>query len=203
MNLSHSLDRDIVFNGRRYRLNLAFDNVLRMLEMQKDGLFLPHERLSLSLEMLAGRQSARLPLDAKEGLLNAIVGQFINVYKRPRKPGAPRVLDFEQDAGMIYAAFRQAYGIDLLAELGRMDWRVFIALIYGLPEDTEIREIIAIRGREIPAPTKYNTKEIAALMEAKAYYALRVDPEDAEEAFQAGIDRLAASLEARARHEIS
>lgn len=199
MKLSSGLDREFLFDGRRYRLNLAFDNVLRVIELQKDSLFLPHERLSLSLKMLVGKRAARLPLDAQGSLFNAIIEQFINSGKRPSRPGSLRVLDFEQDAPMIYAGFRQAYGIDLFREQGRMDWRTFMALFNGLPGDTHIRSVMAIRGREIPEPTKYNAKEISVLMEAKAYYAIHVSEDEAEKAFQAGIDRLADTLVGRAK----
>lgn len=199
--LSQKLDKYVEFAGRRYRLRLSFDKVLRVLDLQKDALFLPHERLALSVGILAGRRAAKLPTAKQQALFQRIWDEYVNADSRPTKPG-PRLLDFTQDAAAIYAAFRQAYGVDLLQEQGDMDWRVFMSLFHGLPENTKIREIMAIRSREIPAPTKYNAKEIAALMEAKAYYAIRVNEEEAEQAFQAGVDRLATTLAMRGQHDI-
>jgi len=175
---------------------MPFDTVLRVLDLQRDTLFLPHERLALSVKILAGKQATKLPVEKQQELISKIFDEYINDNSHPVKPG-PRVLDFTQDAEAIYASFRQAYGIDLYEEQGRMDWRIFMALFQGLPENTKIREIMSIRGREIPEPTKYNAKEIAALMEAKAYYAIRISEDEAEQAFQSGVDRLTATLTER------
>ncbi len=201
MTLAYKPNNTITFDGRRYSLRLSFDAVLRVLDLQRDTLFLPHERLALSVKILAGAWAVKLPVEKQSELFSQIFDEYINDSGRPVRSG-PRVLDFTQDAETIYASFRQAYGIDLYEEQGRMDWRIFMALFQGLPENTKIREIMSIRGREIPAATKYNAKEIAALMEAKAYYAIRVSEDEAEQTFQSGVDRLAASLTERGSHGI-
>lgn len=46
-----------------------------------------------------------------------------------------RAYDFEQDSGRIYAAFLQAYGINL-ATVAFLHWWEFLALLEGLPEST-------------------------------------------------------------------
>ena len=105
-----------------------------------------------------------------------------------------RALDFEQDAGYILASFRQAYGIDLYAERGRLDWRVFIALFNGLPDDTKIREVMKIRAQKIPERTKHNSEQVDALVKAKMAYALRFSEEEAEATFQRGVNKLVGTL---------
>jgi hypothetical protein len=140
------------------------------------------------------RKIRRLDICEKSEILKSIFDEFINIKVRPAKD-TTKVIDFNQDAMYIYASFRQAYGIDLQAELGRLDWREFIALLRGLPQDTKISEVMSIRSRKMPKPTKYNVEEIRALQEAKAYYALEVCADEGETNFQKGLDKLTVSLE--------
>lgn len=195
--IARALESEIVFDGRAYRLNLAFDRVLRIFELQKDPLFDDRSKLFLSVEMLAGRRAAKLPLHKQAELFRAIFDGFI--AGKGRTNDGPRILDFTQDAAFIYASFMQAYGINLIDQQGRLDWREFIALFQGLPEDTKIREVMSIRAREIPTPNKHNAKEIKALREAKAAYALEISEEEAKAEFQRGLNKLAAALTARAK----
>lgn len=91
-----------------------------------------------------------------------------------------QAFDFTQDAGYIFAAFWQAYRIDLQKERKRLDWREFIALFQGLPDSTRLSEIMSIRLREIPQPTEYNQDEIAAIRKAKRIFALNVKKRNGE-----------------------
>lgn len=58
-----------------------------------------------------------------------------------------RAYDFEQDAPDIYAAFMQAYGIDL--NDADMHWWKFHALMFALPEDCKISKIMGYRTMDI------------------------------------------------------
>lgn len=71
----------------------------------------------------------------------------------PRKtPGAEtgKVLDYEIDADLIYAAFYEQYGIDLLATdnhghaVVQMHWHRFLALLSGL-HSTKLNEVMSWR----------------------------------------------------------
>lgn len=193
---------ELEFMGRRYRINTAFDTVLRVFALQRDELFTPTQRITLTAEILAGKRAAKLDIESQvqfvEEALSMIVGEG-------RETNEPKLLDFEQDAPYIYAAFLSVYGLDLYKMAGygprrraRLDWRQFIALFMGLPDDTKIKEIMHIRRRPIPESTKHNAAQIKALIEAKTFYALRFTETEAEIAFQRGVDRLAAGLAARA-----
>lgn len=72
-----------------------------------------------------------------------------------------RAYDFAQDAGHIYAAFLQAYHVDLL-EVGFLHWWAFLALLDDLPEDTALAKIIQWRTMDL---AKVKDKEL------RAYYA--------------------------------
>lgn len=83
-----------------------------------------------------------------------------------------KMFDFEQDAGLIYAAFMQTYGIDLYAVRNQMDWRIFAALLRGIPENTEFSRTIKIRGMKVPERTKENSDYVDSIIKAKRAVAL-------------------------------
>lgn len=61
----------------------------------------------------------------------------------PEKP----IFDYNVDHGRIFAAFRQAYGLDLRTE--EMHWWVFCELLNNLPDNTKLKQVMDIRGRKI------------------------------------------------------
>lgn len=81
---------------------------------------------------------------------------------------AKKVFCYNQDAGRLYAAFLQAYRIDLRTE--RMHWWVFLELFQALPDDTRLMQVIELRGRK---SDKSDSKEAkAALRKAQRAVAL-------------------------------
>lgn len=197
----YKLDTAVDFHGKVYRVNMAFDNILRMQEMQRDEMFTDMQKINLSLHMLLTWWSRRhlifMSDVSKIDLFKLIIEQLVTVRTRPT--GDNRILmDFTQDASYIYASFWQAYGVDLQKQLGKLDWRKFISLMQGLPKDTKIRDVMSIRAADEPVANKYNHKEIHELRKAKAYYALEFDEKQAQEMFQAGVDKLTSQLLARA-----
>ena len=91
----------------------------------------------------------------------------LSTQKQPKK-----CVDFSFDAEEIYSSFRQAYGIDLIQERGRLHWCAFLAMFHGLPEDSPVKQIMHIRSEDIPAPNKHNAEYIRRLTELKTLYAL-------------------------------
>ena len=87
-------------------------------------------------------------------------------------------MDFEQDADLIYAGFMQAYGINLYEERNKMDWRVFLALVKGLPEGTEFSRIVKLRCTKVPERTQNNSDYVDSLIMAKRAVALDEPEED-------------------------
>lgn len=107
---------------------------------------------------------------------------FETLQDEQKKSKKQKAFDFKQDAKEIYAGFMQCYGIDLFS-CRRLHWWKFIALFNGLSADTRIMQIIDIRQRPIPAPTKYNAEERAALIRLKTEYQLEMTQEEREEQF--------------------
>lgn len=81
---------------------------------------------------------------------------------------------YEHDAGYIYAAFVEAYGIDLTEN--RLHWWQFRALFLGLPETVQFSKIMGYRMMEIPAKMPKEKKRFYQRM--KRIYRI---PESAEQ----------------------
>lgn len=171
MKLFERLPCSVVVGRRRVRLDLDFRNVLRMMDILSQEDLMPDAK-----EWLAVRCVCRHP---RPGTLAEVKKMlFSDAPKGDRK----RVTSFEQDAGLIRAAFRQVYGINLWKE--RLHWFEFTELLQGIPEGNRYAETIGIRVREMPEPTKWNAKERAWLAKAKASVALKRTDKEIEEDYQ-------------------
>lgn len=73
--------------------------------------------------------------------------EFITMGDDGEGSGGDSVFDFREDAGRLYAAFVQAYGIDLTAV--DLHWWQFVELFKSLPDDTMLKRVIEIRARPI------------------------------------------------------
>lgn len=155
-----------------YRLRLSFDRVLRVMDAMDDDTFSDSDKIDVAMRLLVRFPRPRLPT-SRAKLWADMFDRCIKP-RRAEPQSGPQAFDFTQDADYIYAAFRQAYDIDLQAERGRMDWREFLALFQGLPDSTTLSEIMSIRLRDVPAPTEYNQDEIHALRKAKRVFALDI-----------------------------
>jgi hypothetical protein len=201
MRLEYALDTRIDILGKRLELNLAFDNVLRVYDLQQNKEELDITKIEVSLQVLVRNYKSvqSLPIRAKAEILEAVFEQFITPKTRRGSQNDLHTMDFRQDAAYIYSSFMMDYGIDLFEEQGKLDWRKFIALFQGLSDRTKMREVMSIRMRKIPAATKHNADEIRALQEAKAIYALDISAEEAHNNFQRGLAQLAQILVARVK----
>jgi hypothetical protein len=200
MLLERALETDLSIFGRRLHLNLAFDVVLRVTDLQSDEQEMDINKIDVGLQLLVCNYKTirDLSITQKQTILNTIFDKFIDMHLKPWTGDGKRTTDFQQDAIYIYSAFMMDYGIDLYREQGRLDWRKFIALFLGLSAKTKIREIQAIRASKVPAPTKYNADEIRALREQKQYYALELTKEEAQNNVQQGLARLFGALVTKA-----
>lgn len=187
MKLQQPFLREIEWRGKRYRLNLAFDRVLSAMDLLEEQTLFEEDRVRAALGLLVRGKPPRSP-----ELLKAIFDHF----PKSGEPGGPRVFDFGQDGALIYAAFWQAYGVDLQAMRGKLHWFAFLALLEALPEDTRFSQIVDIRSRPVPAATKYNAQEIAWLLRQKARFALK--PREGE-GLQSALHSLMQRLIANAR----
>ena len=178
MKLTDRLPDGVTVCGKFYRLDFDFRNVLRMMDIMGENNLLPEARDYLALKCLTKR-----PKHVKEVLTAAKEALF------EQKPGGgERLTSFEQDAPMIRTAFRQEYGIDLFRD--RLHWLEFTELLQNLPEGNRYEEVLGIRARPMPAPTKYNAKEREWLMKAKAQCALHLSEQEAARKYDEDVGRV-------------
>lgn len=110
--------------------------------------------------------------------------RFYNPHKElPRKTGdehaGEKVIDYDLDADLIYAAFRQCYGVDLVT--ADMHWHVFLALLDGIT-GTKLNDIIQIRTyTHTGKPDEYSR----AMERLKKAWSLPALPDEALTAFDA------------------
>lgn len=87
-----------------------------------------------------------------------------------------RIIDFRVDSDLIYAAFLQQYGIDLI-DVPELHWHKFLALFRGL-KGTKLDEVMGYRCYE-----KQTNKNIDPYEEMRDAWALEtiLTPEEEEE----------------------
>lgn len=77
---------------------------------------------------------------------------------------AVNVIDFDEDANLIYASFLQAYGIDLYdVDPEGLHWYKFRALLQGIPPDTQLSRLIEIRAYDGDDPDYKKLRDKFAL----------------------------------------
>lgn len=80
-----------------------------------------------------------------EEVVKALDGFFYEKREVPRgSSSGEETINFEIDSDYIYAAFMQAYGIDLIDT--DMHWHKFSALLNALPSETVMSQIMSFRG---------------------------------------------------------
>lgn len=80
-----------------------------------------------------------------------------------------RVYDFEQDQYLIYAAFKQYYGIDLIKD--DLHWWIFKQMFLELPEESKMKKVMSYRAVQLNSNMTKEQRQFYA--EMKHLYALQ------------------------------
>ena len=182
MKLYERLPDRVTVGRRRYKLRLDFRNVLRMIDTLARDDLLPEAREYLALRCIT----------RPRGNTHALMTAVLELLFPARGESTEKIMDYAQDADLIRAAFLQCYGINLCRD--RLHWLEFSALLASMPEGSRYSEILSIRARPMPAPTKYNAEERAWLANAKAQYAVKLTDKERENQYQKGLRQMAAGL---------
>lgn len=190
MKLYERLPETVTVGKRRYKLDLDFRNVLRLMDVLSRDDLIPAARDYLALKCVMKRP----PKNS-----GAVMAELFKILFPAHKKDSDgkRLTSFEQDADLIRAAFRQTYGIDLYRD--RVHWTEFQMLIAALPEGNRYTEVLGIRARPMPAATKYNQQEREWLAKAKAACALELSDKEREQAYTQGVKALFTGLLAWAK----
>jgi hypothetical protein len=169
MTLQQEPRQTIKYMGQEYPFHPYFNRVLTLLsEVFPNEIFTDYEKIEIAVTSLS---EAPVCQDVFELIL-------LELFPKNKHASEQKTMDFEQDASLIYAGFKQAYGIDLFAERNKMDWRIFLALLRGLPENTEFSRVVKLRCTKIPARNKNNSDYVDSLVKAKMAVALDEPEED-------------------------
>ena len=188
MRLQDRLPDRITAGGRAYRVDLDFRNVLDMLAVLARDDLTPDARVWLALRCVVRRPPRH---SERCALLMAEINKAC--FRQDRKPATgPKMTDVEQDADLIRAAFLQEYGVNLWRD--KLHWLEFTALLSGLPEGSKYTEILGIRARPMPPPTKYNAELRRWLRQAKAECAVRMTEKEQADSYRRGLRAMAESL---------
>lgn len=149
LNVLYEKFPDYVFvHGVRYAIETDFREWIRFSELVEDETVPWQIKVELMLQWYSN--------DVPEDLEAAIyaLGDFLAARKLYREseealeeeknPKEP-VFSFTDDAGCIYGAFVECYGIDL-QRVPHMHWWKFKTLLDGLPHDTEFKQRVMYRN---------------------------------------------------------
>lgn len=136
--LTDALPGHVTLYETKYPVHTSFKNWLKISELLKD---MTGKNIGKALSLC---YQESLP----PNLPSSILG-MMHFYNRGALSSAPQgekkepVVSFSQDADVIFAAFRQVYGIDLTKE--DLHWYVFCALFSALSEDNAFQNLIRLR----------------------------------------------------------
>lgn len=143
----------VIVHGIQYQIETDFREWIRFYELVEDDTVPWMIKVDLMLRWFCD--------DIPDDLESAIyaLGDFLSArelyeidedspdYKSDNECKEP-VFSFSEDAGCIYGAFVDCYGIDLQT-VPYMHWWKFWTLLDGLPHDTEIKQRIMYRSIDV------------------------------------------------------
>lgn len=168
LDLSRKLTDELVLGDDVYPMNIAFNKVLKVMELINDDEFDDIYKPYLAIQMFTDVDfTEALTPEQATAIFKLIFEEHIRII--PTKDSTPvldlagnpikskirsksqsedgeRLFSLQYDAEYIYASFMQAYGIDLIDAQNTLHWKKFNALLNGLPSDTKFAEVLKIRS---------------------------------------------------------
>lgn len=170
------------FAGEWLAVDLSFDVVLNVLGLLADGELEFGRKVEEVLALLVpdfAFWDCKL-IDQCE-LFLLLVERFIvpTLEDKAESSGGQtkKAMDFDKDAGLIYASFYQAYGIDLFDMQGKLHWVKFQELLKHLPGETAFKEVVNYRLMAVPSTKEASRDYIDHVKKMKALYSLESDQE--------------------------
>lgn len=141
--LTDQLPTAIEIGGREYEIDTDFRTCLRVIMAFEDPELAVVEKQAVLVTNLYPVPPPDFETAYREGV------RFLNLGKHAEEgdgddPG-PRLYSFSQDAGLIFAAFRQTHGLDL--STAKLHWWVFQSLFMDLGGDTAFCNLVSLRRR--------------------------------------------------------
>ena len=167
----------INYQGLTVDVDFAFDTVINYFNLLDSDDLTNEDKIEGAIDLFFGNSKSAPDLDDIEFYEFAIkqINKEIEDYPYGRSENGSqpskyvKYVDYNKDAGAIYAGFLQQYNIDLTKERGKLQWNQFHALFDGLSEKTQIMRIIEIRKKPL---SEVDKDDIADWQNAKAYYSI-------------------------------
>ena len=177
LSLTKELENKLRYKGKEYKLDLAFDVVLRWYELLEDPEMSSAEKLMTAFRMfLPGVETTdgNFIVEAVEHISKYVAetpyGNYDDETADDTSDEDPiKYYSYQQDAGIIYASFLQDYGIDLIDQQGKLHWDKFRALLDGLSDKTPFQKVVQIRMTDT---SKLEGEELNHMIELQDYYQL-------------------------------
>jgi len=179
--LYKGLETEIEIQGITYEVNMAFDNIVLLLEILNHPTLNDAQKVFYGIAKLIG-QELDLDLEHQVKVFEVLIEKFVHGEEKQDVPTdlEGNVMPMSEqkqsyslihDASYIFTSFKQAYGMDLYEERGKLDWRKFKELLRDLPDTTKFKQVIDIRTRPYPKG-KHSGEERKSLKELKKAFAL-------------------------------
>lgn len=189
LDLAYPLTDEVEIDGKKYTLNMAFDNILRLIDMLGDDQLTDITQINTGLKMLIDTDLPEYSMKEKEEIFYQLFKETVAKEVEEHQPvdiaGNPmpydpkqneKTYDLKQDAPYIYASFMSDYGIDLFEMQGKLHWEKFKALLGGLTDGSKFLRVIEIRTMELPKGKGSEVeKQRKKIRQLKEYYALKGD----------------------------
>lgn len=164
--LIDGIPKEIYVDSLKYKINYDFRYGLLFEELMNDKTISDSEKFYLAIKLYLDNQYVENYEEA--------ISQIFNFYlcgETPRKTKKKKqnpVFSYEEDAGLIFAAFKEVYNIDLVED--KIHWWKFRALFDALPESCQFRKVVGYRAIEIRNDMSNSEKKF--YKEMKKIYAL-------------------------------
>lgn len=170
--LAKSLPEIVAINGTEYRIRYGFRTMIAVeITMYED--LSDEQKMAQSLSLFY----ENVPDDTEEAVRKLLWFHRCGAEEKskgeskgnPKSQQQHRAYDFKQDAGMIYAAFKQQYDINLHKMASDdLHWWEFSALLENLSEDTRMGKVMYWRTCNINGMSKAEQRHIKKMREVFA-----------------------------------
>ncbi|MGC4019212.1 MAG: Gp15 family bacteriophage protein [Muricomes sp.] len=160
------IDR-ISMDGYEYAVCASFDKILRVFDLLDDEDIPDDIKADTAINILVLGDISVLSISMKSQLLEQILNYYsgsneaeqeVDIQGNPLpKREIKETYRINHDGDLIYAAFMQAYGMDLFEQQGKLHFKKFSALLKGLPDNTQFSTVCGIRAYK--KPNKNDTYE--------------------------------------------
>ena len=179
--------KTVLLAGKAVPIETDFRCGMLLEQLMEEPAMGPHEKAVRALYLFYRPEALENPEEFGEALDRLLwfycCGKSPQELRAPKQWGVPRrIYDYDVDAGRIYAAFLQAYRIDLCKE--DLHWWQFRALFSALPEETEFAR--AVRIRAMDCSKIHDKAQRAHYRRLQALYALPDGRDEGEKAANIG-----------------